>query len=194
MIDPKRVWFAGELCLGEGNPEQKEKFLFAWEQCVRNTDVVCLIGNMADRDKGPWFERIKGFPGRKILLLGNNEKKKLQWYYSFGFEQVVPFGNALKVRHALGNILITCIPSFESVLAGIENEKYMGLARRFAKMYDNSSCILNIHGYTRGRALPNGKSFDVSLEAVNYCPILLDQVVGVALKGEVLPSLVGEQK
>jgi calcineurin-like phosphoesterase family protein len=181
-IDSKRIWFAGELCLGEGEGDKKERFLQAWEDCVKKDDLICIVGNIADKSKGPWFERISKMPGGKILVLGNNERKKIQWYYSFGFDMVVPFGNSLQVKHALGIILITPIPCFESILRVVEDTKLMGLANRYLKMYNNSSCVLNIHGYTHGRSVPNRRNFDVSLEAVNYQPVLLEQITELVFK------------
>jgi calcineurin-like phosphoesterase family protein len=183
-IDPKKVWFAGELCLNEQPADKVSQFFNAWGDCVKKDDVICILGNIAEKEKGPWMARIKDMPGRKVLVLGSHEKKKIQWYYSFGVDMVVMFGNAITLRHALGNILISSIPCFESLMASVDNDKYMGVSKRLAKIFGNSSSILNIHGYTRGRSVPNGKSFDASLEAINYCPVLLDQIIGLAFKGE----------
>jgi len=206
-IDPKRVWFASDLIPGEEGLTENQLvyFLKTWDKVVRDDDYICILGNLPllakeivlpDGNKNLvkytspyWMGRIqKELPGNKILLLGAHDKNGLRWYYKYGFKLVVPFGDTLKIRHDYGNILLSSIPCFESVLASFNNERFLGVSRRLHKQFDAGSCILNIHGYTRGNSVPNGKTFDVSLPAINYAPILLEQVIDFVFKGTELPE------
>lgn len=190
-----KVWFASDLHLGhkllsypnhkDGTPREggplrqpgyEEKFLKAWHDIVGKDDVICLLGDMAFSNVAYWFARMQELPGKKFLLLGNHDKNRLSWYEKWGFEEVVPFGTSQFIRYDLGNILLTHVPAFESVLTTYD-DRFKGLAKKHEKEFDGSSCILNIHGHTHGLAKENHKTFDVSLECIDYAPIELEQVI-----------------
>lgn len=200
MSKPRRVWFASDLLCGSNDLDRPQnfenQFFEACENLILKDDILCILGNIVpqsvyvqdtsvllkENKAGEWCKRIKGLSGEKILLLGNYDKYRIQWYYRFGFKTVVPFGDSLIIRSPYGNALISHLPAFESVLSSYNNTKFLGLSRKLNRIFDRNSCILNIHGHTLGHANENHRTIDVSLEAINCTPILFDQLLEVKFK------------
>ena len=184
------VWICSDIHLGHKlmtaptSPEHKilrevgyeEKFFEAANACVMPHDILCILGDVAFSNVSYWFTRIKQLNCRKVLLLGNHDKNRIKWYEKFDFLEIVPFGHSKIFRHELGNILLTHIPAFESVLTSYD-ERFLGLARKHNKEFEASSCILNIHGHCHGKATERHNTFDASLECINYMPVKIEQII-----------------
>lgn len=189
------VFFCSDLHLGhaslissnhkDGTPREggalreagyEERFFEAANAVVKQNDILCILGDIAFSNVSYWFTRLSSLPGRKIVLLGNHDKNRLRWYMKFGFSDIIPFGHSKLYRHDLGNMLLTHVPAFESVLTTYDN-RFIGLSKKHNKEFDASSCILNLHGHTHGKAIERHNTFDCSLEAINYIPISIDQII-----------------
>lgn len=183
--DTSRTWLASDLHLGHRGLMDKgvrplgyeEKFLEAWRHVVRKEDTIILLGDIAFSTQSYWFSRLQEMPGNKVLVLGNHDRNRLPWYKKWGFELVVPFDSQLVLVHEYGNVLLTHIPAFESVLSSYDNTRFVGMSRRLNKIFNVNHCVLNIHGHTHGSATETNQSVDVSLEAINYAPIMFNQVM-----------------
>lgn len=63
-----------------------ERIIKRWLQMVSPEDLVIHLGDVAlpDSDKAIW-EQIAELPGRKILVMGNHDKRSAKWYMERGF-------------------------------------------------------------------------------------------------------------
>src|SRR3990167_59620 len=187
-----RIWIASDLRLGHHNilVEKKgtkrqdgyeEEFLSMWSRSVKKDDVVLLLGDIAFTKQAYWFDRISKLPGGKILLLGNHDKNRLNWYYKWGFNKVVPFNESLVYKHWMGNILFTHIPSFIDVLTSYD-DRFKGVCLKHEKTFHSTSSILNIHGHTHGLAKERHNTFDATLDVIQNQLVTLEQILELKFK------------
>lgn len=152
-----KLWFVGDLFLNKQDPAP---LLEEWRNVVRDKkDGVVILGNVASDQKAFWFNQLKELPGKKILFCGDQETNRIKWYYKFGFSGVVPFNEVRLLECVYGKILVSHLPAFESVAGA---SKYVGLSRKFSRLFDLNSCVLNIHGHTGGQGNESHRTFDVS--------------------------------
>jgi len=60
----------------------------SWEQ-ANSDDVIYCLGDVCLGDKVKAHEEyVKPMPGYKILILGNHDKEKPQWYLEHGWDEV----------------------------------------------------------------------------------------------------------
>ena len=198
MDKKNNIWFISDILFGDSYQyppdEESDKFrmnnsheqlLIHWNDVVSKNDIVCLLGNIAINNLNYWYSRIQHLPGNKMLWLGEKDKNRLKWYYKFGFSDVVKFGKSTLLRYSLGNILISHIPMEESLLVKAGQTKFKGLANKHRREYDASSCILNIHGHTKGMTEETHRTFDASLKAWNPRLYLLDSIMEEVLNRDI---------
>jgi len=140
---------------------------------VATNDVVLILGNVAEDKIGYWFNQISGLPGVKTLLLGSDDKYRHPWYKKWSFMDVVPIYRAVIYDDPYGPIMFTHLPAFRAVLGSTD---YPKITANFERLFQNRSCILNIHGHMRGHGNPDRRCFDVSLEATGEMLLTLDQI------------------
>lgn len=63
-----------------------------WNSVVSENDTVFCLGDMFFCDKNKSIEIMNRLKGRKILILGNHDTRKISYYYGIGFEEVVTNG------------------------------------------------------------------------------------------------------
>jgi len=151
-----RIWFISDMVLDKNDPKELFK---EWNDVVASKDGVVILGNVASEHKAFWFNQIQSLPGDKVLFCGDMETNRIKWYHKFGFQGVVPFNESKILLCSYGPLLVSHLPAFESVTNG---GKYGGLSRKLSRIFDLNSCVLNIHGHTRGQGNENHKTFDVS--------------------------------
>lgn len=153
-----KIWAISDLMLDANPPFE----LFReWKASVSSKDSVLLMGNVAVNHKAFWFNQIKELPGEKVLFCGEQETNRTKWYEKFGFGTVVPFNETKIILCSYGPILLSHLPAYESVAAKL-GTKFGGLSRKFNRVFDLNSCILNIHGHTQGKGEERHNTFDVS--------------------------------
>jgi len=167
-----KLWVCSDLRLGEQN--QAELFQ-CWNDCVFDDDVVFLLGNIAITNKSFWFSEIQKLQGRKVLFLGDLETNRPNWYEKFDFETIVPFNQTRILKYKHGNIMLSHLPAYESVQVSYEPNKYLGLIKKFNREFDGSSCIVNLHGHTQGKAVERNNTIDVG--SVRNLLLTLEQFV-----------------
>lgn len=166
------VWMVGDLYLdkspwkdakeGTNNAKREEEFFTQHEDVVGKDDVTVFFGNVAVSDVAYWMGRLGELPGGKILLLGDQDKNRSKWYQKFGFRMVIPFNESLVFHHPeIGKVLLSHLPAFSAVGHAMDR-KYTGLMGKHSRTFENSSCVLNIHGHTLGTGTEDHRSFDVS--------------------------------
>ena len=176
----RKIWVTSDLYLGQKSRRALEKRLLKmWSHVVRPDDTVLLLGNVSADKVGYWFNVISGLPGRKRLMLGSDDRYRTTWYKKWDFEDVVPFHRALLLDSPHGQIMFTHLPAFRTV---IHNDKFANITENFAHLYQSRSCILNIHGHTRGKGHRDHRAFDASIEATDEQLLTLDQILERAWK------------
>lgn len=198
MTKQLKIWCASDLHLGHKNLTEpagesvysnwsarkkgyEEEFFIAWSACVGNDDVVILCGDIAFSQQALWFGRISSMPGNKVLLLGNHDRNRINWYKKWGFIEVVPFGESRVHDHALGNVMFSHIPADPAVALSYD-DRFQGLAKKHAKEFKDNSCILNVHGHTHGQAKERQNTFDCTLDVIGNQLLTLDQIIEHKLK------------
>jgi calcineurin-like phosphoesterase family protein len=139
----------------EGDAEMVRR----WAAQVATTDIVYHLGDLtmerSARGRTLLTSILPFLPGHKRLILGNHDHLDVRDYRALGFEKV------LSSRRFGSQVLLSHIPVHPMALHG---------------------ALVNVHGHTH--ALPDyGPQYrNVSVERINYTPILLDTVLGTEVR------------
>lgn len=139
--------------------EMNEEIIRRWNSIIRPEDRVYHLGDVSMNRNGLLLAA--QLNGRKILIKGNHDTQKLKDY--------VPIFDDIRATHKLNNFVLTHIPIHP-------DQKYR---------FDG-----NIHGHLHGKRilLPGGSIdpwyFSVSVEHIDYTPILLEEVEKRFFKGD----------
>lgn len=170
-----RVWVISDTHFGHvnilrftwGNPpvpirpgfadirEMDEILIARWNDTVRAEDHVYHLGDVAMR--GEVLDRVvPRLNGVKRLVRGNHDMENTNRYIRAGFREI--YGSRV-----LGRLLMTHYPVHPG-----------SLGRHLA----------NVHGHIHQNPTPPGRYINVSVEAINYTPVLLDDLIarGIRLK------------
>jgi|TARA_R110000851_G_scaffold139771_1_gene276967 calcineurin-like phosphoesterase family protein len=143
--------------------EMDEHMIERWNSVVKQGDIVYHLGDVLIGDK-EWFK--KNWPrlnGSKRLTVGNHDD--IKFLCSGGFFQKVyetrqfsEFGLILSHRPLeLGNLL---------------KKK----DRSLPWVKDNLETLLNVHGHIHQNPSPEGPYKNVSVEAINYTPVHIEDL------------------
>ena len=187
-----KVWLVGDLYLdkspwkdikeGTSDASREEEFFIQYNDLVADDDAVVFFGNIAVSDVAYWMGRISNLAGNKVLLLGDQDKNRPKWYSKFGFKMVVPFNESLIFdAENYGKVLLSHLPAYAAVGYRVER-KYHGLMNKHGRTFENSGCILNVHGHTLGTGEETHRTYDVN----NSYPVVripsLDQVLAAKFR------------
>lgn len=117
-----------------------------WNAVVRPEDHVYHLGDVC-MDTSHHLALVPHLLGHKRLILGNHDKGKMSEYHAAGFQKI--FGS----RHFEGFIL-THIPVHPFGLRG----------------------AINVHGHTHQTPPYDSKYRNVSVERIDYTPVLLESL------------------
>jgi calcineurin-like phosphoesterase family protein len=147
--------FGHQMLIDEGHRPAgyDQRIIKQWCALVANDDLIIHLGDVAlpDSNQAVWDSIRSVLPGRKVLVMGNHDKRSAKWYMERGFAFAC---DAFELR----GILYTHRPN-PVIPAGI----------RF-----------NIHGHLHSgehrafEALPQHRL--VSLEETSYAPVQVDKV------------------
>lgn len=187
------IWIGSDFHLGHKRlvevgfrQEGYEQLLMdAWDQTVKEDDIVYLLGDLAFGSQGYWVSRVCSLPGTKILVKGNHDRNRDNWYLNKGFNEVIPFGDVAYLRHQVGenevgekyyvNVMLSHVPADINVLTTYD-ERFMKMSKRLYYEMKKGQCVLNIHGHTHGQAVESPATFDVTPESVGYRLVTLEQI------------------
>jgi calcineurin-like phosphoesterase family protein len=127
--------------------EMNEAMVARWNDVVRAGDHVYHLGDVAMAKRGLRF--VAGLNGRKRLVRGNHDIFKTRDYLDAGFDEI----HGMRV---LAGVVMTHCPIHPESLG-----RFIG----------------NVHGHIHERPSPAGRYANVSVERINYAPVLLDAVV-----------------
>ncbi|MCP3683904.1 MAG: hypothetical protein GY861_14570 [bacterium] len=72
-----------------GRPKDYEIKIFDGLRMISDGDVFIFLGDYCIGNDGYWHEsHIMKFDFKKILVLGNHDKKSYSWYYRYGWDLV----------------------------------------------------------------------------------------------------------
>lgn len=146
--------FGHKMLIEKGyRPENyDQRIIENWIKLVGADDLVIHLGDVAlpDSNKDVWLT-IAGLPGRKILTMGNHDKRSAKWYMERGFAFACE-------AFELGGVLFTHSPA-EIIAPWIR---------------------YNVHGHlhagTHREFTPLERQRLVSLEELGYMPVQVDRI------------------
>lgn len=128
--------------------EMDEVMIARWNDTVRAGDHVYHLGDVAMR--GDVLDRIgPRLNGVKRLVRGNHDQENTSRYIRAGFREI-------HGCRTLAGLVMTHIPI------------HPGSLGRF---------LANVHGHVHNNGGPSGRYINVSVEVIDYTPVLLDQLV-----------------
>jgi len=132
--------------------EHMDTFLISsWKDNIKSNDTIINLGDVSFKTNKENLEKIiKNLPGYKILILGNHDRgKSVKWWREVGFDEVYKYPIIYDDFYIL---------SHESIYIN----KHMP--------------YVNVHGHTHGESSDNFQKVNVSVELLNYKPILFDEI------------------
>lgn len=132
--------------------EMNEHMVERWNSVVQTQDKVYHLGDAVFPRHALSF--IKRLNGHKRLVMGNHDMFGIRDYLAAGFEDVY----GVKV---MGDSILTHMPTI------------LGERERFK---------FNIHGHTHATEVGDPAYINVSVEAINYTPISLDDILVIKAK------------
>lgn len=147
--------FGHKMLIDEGHrpADFDQRIIKQWHMLVAEEDLIIHLGDVAlpDSNQAVW-DTIRSLPGRKILVMGNHDKRSAKWYMERGFAFACE-------AFELSSILFTHRPR-PDVPAHIQ---------------------FNVHGHLHSgehRAFePTPKHVLIALEKTGYGPLLVDRAV-----------------
>lgn len=142
--------------------EMDEYMIERWNSVVKPGDIVYHLGDVLMGDK-EWFK--KNWPrlnGSKRLIVGNHDD--IPFLSSGGFFKKV---GMWRMFPEFG-VLLSHVPLHESSLL-----RYVD---KSAKWPDGQQTLLNVHGHIHQNPSPEGPYRNVSVEAIDYTPVNIEDL------------------
>ena len=189
-FEPCRV----EAMMKDGyEPHEHDKWLIEqWNDTVGDTDIVLHLGDFAFKGIQETQPLLKG---RKILLLGNHDRKGIQTYKNFEYiirglwiENNDIYSN-IKTDDELFSVLVKTINNkrimfshYPSTPKEIEYSKNPVMSARMmthVKLHDSILPDINVHGHTHSKQVTReGCNFiNVSTEVIGFKPIKIKNIL-----------------
>ena len=139
--------FGHKKLIEEGHrPESYDvQIIGNWIKMVDPEDLIIHLGDVAlpDKDQSVWAT-LAGLPGRKILVMGNHDKRSAKWYMERGFDFAC---DAFELR----GILYThrpaqIIPPW--IRFNVHGHLHAGEHREYTKLEEHRLVSLEELGYT----------------------------------------------
>lgn len=142
--------------------EMDEHMIERWNSVVKQGDIVYHLGDVVMGDK-EWFK--KNWPrvnGSKRLIVGNHDD--IPFLAVGGFFKKV---SMWRMFPEFG-LMLSHVPLHQSGL--------LRLASREGKWPQDCETLLNVHGHIHQNASPEGPYKNVSVEAIDYTPVNIEEI------------------
>lgn len=142
--------------------EMDEHMIERWNSVVKQGDIVYHLGDVVIGDQ-EWFK--KNWPrlhGSKRLIVGNHDDVK--FLASGGFFQKV---SMWRMFPEFG-LMLSHVPLHQSGL--------LRLVDKNGKYPEDCETLLNVHGHIHQNPSPDGPYRNVSVEAINYTPVNIEEL------------------
>lgn len=148
----------------EDEDKMNEEMEKRWSLMVNNDDIFIHVGDLTAGLKGRKDDLkalIGRLPGRKVLVRGNHDHMKDEWYIEAGFERVVDYFVA-------GNVLFAHVPD---VVDSTHPHPWADITK---KLREHHSPILTIHGHDHRANIPEYDGhFNCAADRHAYMPFTL---------------------
>jgi len=165
-----RVWIWSDLLFGHENiirycdrpwrdiRAMNESLINAWRETAAPEDTVLVLGDVCMRAavSEPMFDRIRGLPGRKLLVVGNHDLTGSGALRTKGFDAVY------------------------SMLLRPPAEGRAGLLCTHVPVWALPSGWINVHGHMHNKNAGTAFHINVSVEQLGYRPVAFEQVEALA--------------
>lgn len=170
-----------------------------WNKAVGKKDYVLHLGDLYYPGG---FAYLKGLRGRKQLVVGNNDIKRLlklktlkHWQVQKGLSLQIPHARTIrkKLYEKFGKTMIKDDVYLNAIITDCGRERIMfshfpvfhrKAHDRFAKSRDSldtlfalADCTLNIHGHIHSRDTNHSFCFNVSCECLGFEPKTLGEIL-----------------
>lgn len=175
-----------ELMMVKINKSKTNSLLYLGDFCINKKDLNKTFKNIKEQTS-----RIK--INNKILIKGNHDKENNEFYIKSGWDYVINkpviFLNdeiiELKNNFEYTGCIITKINGKNVLFShfGIfdndprYNNKFEKQIIYLQNLYEKYNCELNIHGHSHSSKTYTKKSFNVSVENINFKPISFDEII-----------------
>lgn len=137
--------------------EMEEVIIKNWNSVVKMNDVAFHLGDFGFYPKDIMAKLVGQLNGRITLIRGNHDTKSNKWYREVGFHEVVAYP----------------IIAYKFLILSHE-PVYLAKGTHF----------WNVHGHIHSNRSPTEKHINVSVEAVNYTPVKLDDIIKRAVAAD----------
>jgi len=174
----------------KGFSNQEDWLISEWNEIVEDNDIVLHLGDVLFKDSSRLsiMEKLKG---RKILIMGNHDKRNNIGVYQKYFEAVIGEGSViifikgklqiLKTNHHLANGFLTEIEGKRVMFTHYPvypGEEYdTPITQSLRNIFEKYNCDLNIHGHTHSTSVDNPKLFNASVENINFKPMKIKDIL-----------------
>jgi len=139
----------------------QDKILTNWKRDIKDDDIVIHLGDVALGKSRECSDIIQSLPGRKILCMGNHDKRTVNWYMDNGFDFAC-------TEFTMRNIIFSHRP--------VKPREYIKY-----NIHGHLHTISRYNGYIPAK---NNWHRLLSLEMEKYKPILLDRFIHLSKDAE----------
>lgn len=130
-----------------------ETIIKNWNDVVGKNDKIYHLGDVFFGSNNEGENVLKRLNGNKILILGNHDKINIH-------SPLIKYFSKILLWWPYNDIIFSHIPLLKNQMLNRFNKK----------------CI-NVHGHIHEKTMNNPMYYNVSVEALNYKPISLDQII-----------------
>ena len=99
VVKPRNTWIITDTHFGHdrmveycNRPKNfNELIIRHWRKMIHPRDLVYHLGDVGWANRNQLFDLMKSLPGTKILIKGNHDREKTDWYLNHGFAAVLDF-------------------------------------------------------------------------------------------------------
>lgn len=138
--------------------EMNEHIINEWNKIIKPKDITYILGDITmEKNK---YEILYRLNGNKKIILGNHDKPQHTKYL---YAYVNSISGMQKISYTTADlkkykVWLTHCPMHESELIGNE---------------------INIHGHVHDKSLQDKRYINVSMEAINYQPKTLNELINI---------------
>jgi len=153
-------------------PEDHEELMIRnWNLIVSDNDTIIHVGDIAaaiDGREQHLIDIFKKLNGKKLLAKGNHDHKSDEWYIeNLGFEEVSPY-------YILDDILVCHYPIRTNEYS---KPKEVANIEKLKKVISDNNIKHIVHGHVHNRTTDLENHYNVSVEAINYTPIEINELL-----------------
>lgn len=155
------------------NIDQMDEYILEkWNSVVKPGDIVYHLGDVFIGDRERFKKQWPKFNGSKRLIVGNHDD--IKFLSSGGFFAKVQMWRMFPEF----GLMLSHVPLHKSALKRhwIKRENYNLLEYYWRIFLRRNKTMLNVHGHIHQNPSPRGPYHNVSVEAVDYTPVNIEEL------------------